>query len=112
MVPRVAAAEGDGRSYAAIALDVAGFGVVAIAFIPDLFQEVGTIMLIIAFGLIMFLSAVILAISAIKTKRQGSQRPWVASVALVLGLLPLALGLWLVGQSVYCMSGGDCGGTG
>ena len=112
MVSRVAVSEGDGLGYAAVVLDVAALGVVAIAFIPDLFQEVATIMLIIAVGLIMFLFAVILAILAIKTKKQESQRPWVASAALVLGLLPLVLGLWVVGQSVYCISGGDCGGTG
>jgi hypothetical protein len=108
----VAVTEGDGLGYAAMALDVAASGVVAIAFLPNLFQEVATIMLIVAVGLIMFLFAVILALLAIKTKRQRSQRPWVVSAALVLGLPPVVLGLWLVGQSVYCISGRDCGGTG
>ena len=112
MVSRVAVSHGDGLGYAAMALDVAALGVVAIAFIPDLFQEVATIILVIAVGLIMLLVAVILAILAIKTKRQGGQHPWVASAALALGLLPLVLGLWVVAQSVYCMSGGGCGGTG
>lgn len=108
----MAVAEGDRLGYTAMALDVAAMGVVAIAFIPDLFQEVATIMLVIAIGLIMFLFAVILAILAIKTKRPRSRPPWLASAALVMGLLPLVLGLWVVGQSVYCISIGDCGGTG
>lgn len=112
MVRRVAVNEGDGLGYTAMALEVAALGVVAIAFIPDLFQEVATIMLIIAVGVIMFLFAVILAILAIKTKRQQGERPTVAAAALVLGLPPLVLGLWLLAQSVYCISGRDCGETG
>ncbi len=101
-----------GLGYAAMALDMAALGVVGSAFIPDLFQEAATIMLVIAVALIMFLFAVIMAIMAIKTKRRKRERPWVASAALTLGLIPLVLGLWVVAQSVYCMSGGDCGGTG
>lgn len=49
-----------------MAMAVVALGVVAIAFIPDLFQEVARIMLILPIGLIMFLFAVILAV---KTKR-------------------------------------------
>lgn len=100
MVSRVAVAEGDGLGWAAMALDVAALGVVAIAFIPDLFQEVATIMLIISVGLIMFVFAVILAI---KTKRQEGHHPWVASAALVLGLLPPCWGCgWSGSRSIAC----------
>ena len=95
-----------------MALDAAAMGVVAVAFVPDLFQEVSTIMLVVALGEVMFLFAVIVAIVGIKTKRQAGQRPGLASTALALGLLPLVLGFFLLGQSVFCIVGGDCGGTG
>lgn len=65
-------------------------------------------MLIIAVGLVMFLFAVILATLAtlaIATKKQESRRPWAALAALVLGLLALVLGLFVIGQTVSCISG-------
>jgi hypothetical protein len=112
IVKGVAVPEGDGLGYAAIAMDAAAIGVVAVAFVPDLFQEVATIMLIVALGLVMFLFAVILAIVGIKTKREAGQSPGLAPVALALGVLPLVLGFWFLGSSVVCSLGGDCGGTG
>ncbi|QGN58890.1 hypothetical protein [Nostocoides sp. HKS02] len=106
----MAVAHGNGLGYAAMALDIAALGVVGIAFIPDLFKEAATVMLVIGVALIMFLFAAIVAIIAINAKRRERERPWVASAALLLGLIPLLLGLWVVAGSVYCMTGGDCGG--
>ncbi len=105
----VATRQRDPASWFALALAGVALAMPAIALVPDLVQEVVTMVLLGLSGGVVAVFAMAYGVAAFRARRAAHLSPAVAGTAIALSVLPMA-GAVLLLPSLGCYVGEGCGG--
>ncbi len=105
----MATAGRDIASWHALRFALIGLAFPVVAFIPDLVQEVMTMLLLALVGGVIAAFALVQGVRALRARRAAHESPAMAASAIAVAVLPL-LGALLLLPSVGCYVGEGCGG--